>query len=97
MVKYPHPDLEAAAAKARHADIRREADHWRATSGRLAGQTLARRGKQAPPHWLPRQACWLLCQTGNALVWLGQRLEYYGSTAAASGKEPAWQAIRDRA
>jgi hypothetical protein len=87
MVKYPHPDLEAAAAKARHADIRREAESWR----------LARQRKQGSPSWLSPSVCWLLCQTGNALVWLGRRLELYGSTAAARRTEPPWQAIVDRA
>ena len=87
MVKYPHPDLEAAATKARHADIRREAESWR----------LARREKQGPSSWLPPQGCWLLCQLGNALVWLGRRLEHYGSTVATLDTEPTWQAIGDRA
>jgi hypothetical protein len=87
MVKYPHPDLETAAAKARHADIRREAERWR----------LARQGKQGPPSWLSPQGCWLLCQLGNALVWLGQWLEHYGSAAAAPDTESTWQAIVDRA
>ena len=91
MVKYPHPDLEAAAAKARHAEMRREAETWRA-----AERHLVHRGKQGLSSWLSLQGCWLLCQLGNALVWLGQRLERFGSSTVDPGTEPAWQAIVDQ-
>jgi hypothetical protein len=64
-----HPDIDAAAAKARHADIRREAERWRQTRGKEQG-------------WLSRQGCRILCQFGHLLVKLGQRLEQYGAGSA---------------
>jgi hypothetical protein len=71
-----HPDIDAAAAKARHADIRREAERWRQTR-------ITRSG------WLSRQGYWLMCQLGRALVRLGQRLANYGSPVARPGTKPA--------
>ena len=67
-----HPDIDTAAAKARHADIRREAEHWRRTRTARSG-------------WLYLRGCWLLCRLGHMLIWLGQRLEGYGSAAADPG------------
>jgi hypothetical protein len=79
MVKYPHPNLQAAAAKARHADIRREAERWR----------LTRQGSVARVDWLSRQGCWLLCHLGRALVWLGEQLERWGSARLSPVPRPS--------
>lgn len=68
-----HPDIDMAAAKARHADIRREAERWRRT-----------RAAQAQSSWFSRQGCWLLCQLGQTLVWMGSYLESWGSAQLAS-------------
>lgn len=65
-----HPDIDAAAAKARHADIRREAEYWRQT-------------RTAQSSWFFRQGCWLLCQLGQALVSIGGYLESWGSARLA--------------
>jgi len=39
---------------------------------------LHQRFPNLPPAWLPRPGCWILCQLGNLLVALGQRLQKYG-------------------
>lgn len=65
-----HPDFDTAAAKARHTDIRREAEHWRRT----------RAPRQS---WFSRQGCWLLCRLGQALVWMGGHLESWGAVRLA--------------
>ena len=72
-----HPDFDTAAAKTRHADIRREAERWRRT----------RIGRS---DWLHRQGCWLLCWLGRMLVRLGRRLEHYGAPPVGTGAKPAW-------
>jgi hypothetical protein len=72
-----HPDIDAAAAKARHADIRREAERWRQTRGTQQG-------------WLSRQGCRMLCQFGHLLVKLGQRLEHFDAASAEQGTKAAW-------
>jgi hypothetical protein len=61
-----HPDFDAAVAKARHADIRSEAEHWRQTQG-------------VRPGWLPRQGCRLLCRLGQAMIWLGEQLQSWSA------------------
>jgi hypothetical protein len=71
-----HPDIDAAAAKARHADIRREATQWRETRSTSVG-------------WFGRHGCWMLCQLGHLLIALGQRLESYGANASGVSPEPA--------
>ena len=75
-----HPDIDAAAAKARHADIRREAERWRQT-----------RGTQRS--WLGRQGCRMLCQFGHLLVKLGQRLERYDGGSAEGYRFYAQEAV----
>jgi hypothetical protein len=44
--------------------------------------------KARRPSWVHRQRCWVLCQLGQLLVTLGQRLQRY-STAQPVSLEPA--------
>lgn len=58
-----HPDILKQIDSQRHAEALRQSAHWR--QAKVA----------VPQPWVARQGCWVLCQIGHALVWLGRRLE----------------------
>jgi hypothetical protein len=64
-----HPDLWCRVEHRRRAEMRHRAEQWR----------LLRQSRSGERPWLARSRCWLLCQVGRTLVWIGQRLESLGS------------------
>jgi hypothetical protein len=58
-----HPDVLKQIDSQRHADALRQSAQRRLVKA------------AAPQPWIAQQGCWVLCQIGHALVWLGRRLE----------------------
>jgi hypothetical protein len=58
----------------RRRDAERYAENWR----------LMRLAKPLRKWTLPKPGCWLMCQLGHALVWLGERLQGYASPQPAA-------------
>ena len=72
-VLYMHPDMQKRVQDGRRQEAMRQAEDWR----------VLHQGKAGRSSWFHERGCWLLCQLGHLLVWVGQQLEGYGLSQPA--------------